>query len=459
MGYTRTIHEKVNEHRKPTRSPGGRFSVEKNGSSDVLKLNNENRRLRAAVEELSILNDIATTISSTLTLEQIIDLIVRKCIKHLKVEQGAVMLLDENEQESGFKTMIRKANSTHEVMPFRLDTQLAGWMIAHKKPLLINDLVADDRISIGSEENIPFHSILSVPLCLKGKMIGSINLFNKRSSGGFTEADKRLLTIIAAQSAHVIENARLPEEEKILQLMKEEMRLAYKIQMDLLPNKAPEIKGYDVAGKSVPAKTVGGDYFDFISITPSCMCVCLGDVSGKGIPAALLMSNLQATLRGQVLQDGTPSSCIKKANLLLFKSTDMDKFATLFYGVLNTKTYEFHYCNAGHNYPFLIRSGGEIERLDIGGLVLGALEDFSFEESKVQLEPSDLLVVFSDGISEATNSREEMFSEERLERFIIENRDRSAADIVEVILDEVRRYAELTPQSDDMTIVVMKRSS
>ena len=428
------------------------------GKNEFHKLNDENRRLRAAVEELSILNDIATTISSTLTLEQIIDLIVQKCIKHLEVEQGAVMLLDEKEQQGEFKTMIRKANSTHEVLPFRLDTQLTGWMITHNKPLLINDLSSDDRISVGSWENIPFHSILSVPLSLKGKMIGSINLFNKKGEEGFTDADKRLLTIIAAQSAHVIENARLSEEEKILQLMKEEMRLAYKIQMDLLPSVAPEIEGYDIAGKSIPAKTVGGDYFDFIRITPSCMCICLGDVSGKGIPAALLMSNLQATLRGQVLQDQTPQACVKKSNLLLFKSTDMDKFATLFYGVLNTETHEFHYCNAGHNYPFLIRANGETLRLDVGGLVLGALEDFQFEESSIQFMPGDLLVIFSDGISEATNVRDEMFGEERLERLVAGKRGKTAVELIEAILEEVRDHAELTPQSDDMTLVVMKRS-
>jgi len=427
-------------------------------NKNVDKLSDENRRLRAAVEELSVLNDIATTISSTLSLEQIIDLIVRKCIKHLEVEQGAVMLLDEREQEGEFKTMIRKANSSHEVMPFRLDTQLTGWMLTHKKPLLINDLTADDRISVGSGDDIPFRSLLSVPLCLKGKMIGSLNLFNKRSTEGFSDADKRLLTIIAAQSAHVIENARLSEEEKTLQLMQEEMRLAYKIQMDLLPCVAPEIGGYDIAGKSIPAKTVGGDYFDFIRIAPSCICICLGDVSGKGIPAALLMSNLQATLRGQVLQDRTPRSCVQKSNLLLFKSTDMDKFATLFYGVLNTESHEFHYCNAGHNYPFLVRADGETVRLDTGGLILGALEDFSFEEGMVEFRPGDLLVIFSDGISEATNGRDEMFGEERLGRFIVENRGRTADEIIDAILDEVRDHADLSAQSDDMTLVVVKRS-
>ena len=426
---------------------------------DILKLNDENRRLRAAIEELSILNDIATTISSTLTLEQIIDLIVRKCIKHLEVEQGAVMLLDEKEQDSEFKTMVRKANSSHEILPFRLNTQLAGWMITRKEPLLINDLASDDRISISSGEEIPFHSLLSVPLCLKGKMIGSINLFNKRTEEGFSDTDKRLLTIIAAQSAHVIENARLSEEEKILQLMQEEMRLAYKIQMDLLPSMAPEVEGYDIAGNSIPAKTVGGDYFDFIEITPSCMCICLGDVSGKGIPAALLMSNLQATLRGQAQQDRSPHSCIKKSNLLLFKSTDMDKFATLFYGVLNTDTHELRYCNAGHNYPFLIRAKGETIRLDVGGLVLGALEDFTFEESAAQFMPGDLLVIFSDGISEATNSDDEMFGEESIERLVTENRDKKAPAIIDAIFRAVSDYAEVPSHQDDMTLVVVKRST
>jgi GAF domain-containing protein len=184
--------------------------------NSVSRLDDENRRLRAAVAELSILNDIATTISSAYTLEQLIDLIVKKCIKHLRVEQGAVMLLDSKDASSEFKTMVRKANSSHEVLPFRLDAQLAGWMITHKEPLLINELGNDERFKLGKRDEIPYRSLLSVPLCLKGRIIGSINVFNKRSEEGFTDADKRLLTIIATQSAQVIENARLSEEEMAL---------------------------------------------------------------------------------------------------------------------------------------------------------------------------------------------------------------------------------------------------
>jgi sigma-B regulation protein RsbU (phosphoserine phosphatase) len=427
------------------------------GQNDVRKLDDENRRLRAAVEELSILNDIATTISSAYTIDQIIDLIVQKCIKHLRVEQGAVMLLDSKEATSEFKTMVRKANSSHEVLPFRLDAQLAGWMITHKEPLLINELGKDERFTLGKGEDMPYRSLLSVPLCLKGRIVGAINVFNKRADEGFTDADKRLLTIIATQSAQVIENARLSEEELALQLMQEEMRLAYKIQMDLLP-KNPVVQGYDIAGRSIPAKTVGGDYFDFLETGPNCLCICLGDVSGKGMPAALLMSNLQATLRGQAMQDCIPDNCIKKSNMLLYRSTTTDKFATLFYGMLNTEEHKLCYCNAGHNWPFLFKANGETLRLDVGGPVLGIIEDFDYGGDSVQLDPGDLLVIFSDGITEAIDERETMFDEENLEAVIRENMANSSVEIVDNIIDSVEEHAASTAQMDDMTLVVLKRN-
>ena len=428
------------------------------GQNDVRKLDDENKRLRAAVEELSILNDIATTISSAYTLDQIIDLIVQKCIKHLRVEQGAVMLLDSKEATSEFKTMIRRANSSHEVLPFRLDAQLAGWMITHKEPLLINELGSDERFTLGKGEDMPYRSLLSVPLCLKGRIVGAINVFNKRADEGFTDADKRLLTIIATQSAQVIENARLSDEELALQLMQEEMRLAYKIQMDLLP-KNPVVQGYDIAGKSIPAKTVGGDYFDFLETGPNCLCICLGDVSGKGMPAALLMSNLQATLRGQAMQDCVPDTCIKKSNMLLYRSTTTDKFATLFYGMLNTEEHKLCYCNAGHNWPFLFKANGETLRLDVGGPVLGIIEDFAYGGDSVQLDPGDLLVIFSDGITEAIDEKETMLDEENLEVIIRENMSNSSVEIVDNIIKSVENHAGSMAQMDDMTLVVLRRNS
>jgi len=425
-------------------------------NNHITRLENENKRLKVAVEELTILNDISTAISSTSSLERIMELIVQKCIKHVKTEQGAVMLLDIKEKEGAFRTMIRGADTSQEVLPFRLDTQLTGWMIKNKQPLLVNDLKKDERFQVGREE-CPICSLLSVPLLLKGRMIGTLNVFNKRTEEGFNEGDKRLLMIIATQSAQIIENARLYEEEQALRLMQEEMRMAYQIQMDLLPKEAPEISGYDIAGKSIPAKAVGGDYFDFIEIDKHRLAFCLADVVGKGMPAALLMSNLQATLRGQVLQKLSPKECVKRSNALLFRSTDDEKFATLFYGILNNKKNHLDYCNAGHCYPYLFKASEESMRLDVGGLVIGAFEEFDYSEDAVSFDPGDILLIFSDGITEAVDQSGEQYTEERLYNVIQENRNASAEQLIENIIESVKVFTGESSQVDDMTLIVMKR--
>ncbi|MEJ2636589.1 MAG: SpoIIE family protein phosphatase [Calditrichia bacterium] len=421
------------------------------------QLEEENKRLRVAVEELSVLNDIATAITSTKSLENIVDLIVQKCVKHINVEQGAVMLLDEKDVENPFHTMIRKQDSVIRGLPYRLDTQLTGWMMKNKAPLRINDFGNDERFNWLAEKDIPIHSLLSVPLILKGKMVGIITVFNKRNHADFSADDQRLLSIIAAQSAHVIENARLYEEEQALLRFQEEMRLARDIQLNLLPATIPEIPGYQISGKTIPAKDVGGDYYDFIPLDENTLAFCLGDVSGKGIPAALLMANLQATLRNQSKAGTCCRDCITKANTFLFQSTDSKKFATLFYGILNFKENEFVYCNAGHDNPFLFSANDEPVRLQAGGIVLGFIPEYNFAEEKVPFPPGGLLVIYSDGITEAMNSREEEFGESRLAEIISRNGDRSAEQIASAILDEIDTYVGDIPPMDDKTIVVIKR--
>jgi len=203
-------------------------------------LREENKRLRIAVEELTILNDIATAIGSTLSLDGVMELIVKKCIKHFGTEQGAVMLIDPEDKTRPLHTMIRRADASRTVLPYRLDTQLIGWMLKHKRPLLVNDLIGDKRFTVAKGDGRIIRSVLSAPLLCKGDIIGLLNVFNKKSQEGFTEADRRLLAIIATQSAQVIENARLYEEEQALLLMQEEMRLAHKIQMGLLPREPPD---------------------------------------------------------------------------------------------------------------------------------------------------------------------------------------------------------------------------
>ena len=425
---------------------------------ELNRLRSENLRLKMAVDELSILNEIATAISSTLEVEEVVELIVDKCIKHLKVRQGAVMLLDEKDKNKAPDTIVREFDqSDDQKLPLRLNTQLTGWMINHQKPLLSNDLKNDDRFKINPDDITSIESLLAVPLHLKGRMIGLLTVFNRRGETGFTEDDKRLLTIIGAQSAQVIESARLYKEEQEYLKYQEDMGMASRIQQNLLPKKIPEITGYQASGISIPAKNVGGDYYDFIPVHSSKMAFCLGDVSGKGTAAALLMSNLQATLRSQTISSSCARECLEKANNLLYHSTDSEKYATLFYGILDSEKHRLAFTNAGHNYPFLVCTDGKVERLKTIGIPLGFMENFEFSEHTVSLNPGDVLVLFSDGISEALNAQEEEFEEERILEIILSNRDASPEDLIEKVIASVREHAGDEEQSDDMTLLVVKR--
>jgi sigma-B regulation protein RsbU (phosphoserine phosphatase) len=431
--------------------------------SELERLFEENHRLKVAVDELSILNEIAIAISSTLELDRVIDLIIQKCVKHLKVEQGAVWLISDQDQVSQ-KTIHREYGSRSDGLPFRLGDQVTGWMQKNRQPFLSNDFSKDERIAKSKDEKVVYRSVLAVPLHQKGRMIGVLTVFNKRSAEGFTEDDKRLLTIIGAQSSQVIEAVRLYREEQELQQiqyemdkLQHEMNLAREIQTNLLPKNLPSLPEYDLAGLSIPAKKVGGDYYDFISVPGERLVFCLGDVSGKGVPAALLMANLQATLRSQTLGSSCARECLEHSNTLLYNSTDSEKFATLFYAILDTLAHRVCFANAGHNYPFLVSHKGDVQRLKTIGIPLGFLRRFEFTEHSVSLLPGDLLVVFSDGITEAMNPLAEEFGEGNLQDVIAANRFNPAGMIIETIIDSVNKFAGGSEQSDDMTLICIKR--
>ena len=352
--------------------------------------------------------------------------------------------------------MVRQADTTSEILPYRLDTQLTGWMLKNRQPLVINDLHNDERFANVVTDDVSIRSMLSVPLLSKGEMIGIITVFNKKD-GDFTADAQRLLTIIATQSTQVIENARLLVEEQALLRVQEEMRMAKDIQMNLLPQNSPQIAGYDIAGLSIPAKAVGGDYFDFIEMNAHHLAFCLGDGTGKGLPAAMLMANTQATIRGQSLLLKSPKDCIHNANQLMYYSTGLGKFVTLFYGILDTEKHQLVYCNAGHDTPMLVHQDQTISRLDVGGVVLGFVPQFDYAEEAISLQPGDTLVIYSDGVTEAMNAKEEEFGETRLQELILSHRQLTAQELIDEIVTAVRKHADGTPQSDDITLLVVKR--
>lgn len=428
-------------------------------AAHITPLEQENQRLRRALEELAVLNEISTAINSTLSLDQIVELMVQKCVKHLKVEQAAVMLLDEQKSENPFQTMVRRADTSSEILPFRLNAQLTGWILKNQKPLLVNDFQTDERFRGLQGEDFHIHSLLSVPLTAKGRMIGMINVFNKKAPEGFSAEDQRLLAIIGTQSAQVLENARLLEEEKTLMVMREEMRMAIDIQTNLMPKEQPQYQGYDIAGKSLPAKEVGGDYYDFIPLRGDehRLAFCVGDVTGKGLPAALLMSNIQATIRSQTILTDSPKDCLANANSLMSQSIGVGKFITMFYGILDTYNHSIKYCNAGHDNPFLFSGATKPARLETGGVVLGFVPRYVYSEEEIKLEPGSCIVIYSDGITEARNGLDEEFGEERLQKIILENKNVSSIELIDKIISAAMQHAGNVPQGDDMTVVAVHR--
>ena len=415
----------------------------------------ETARLKRAVEELSILNDLARSIGASLNSEEIMQTIVRRSIRALNAEQGVITLVDARNVEP-MKTLVRAVVSSADQGQFHLHQALIGWMHLNLKPLMVEDTQRDERFQ-GVSWDVSVRSLLCVPLMVKSELRGVLTLYNKKEGLKFTTDDQRLLAIIAAQSAQVIENARLYEEEKQFLKMQQEVRLAATIQMDLLPKVSPSVPGYEIFGTSIPAQTVGGDYFDFIPMSEGRIALCLGDVTGKGLPASLLMANLQATLRGQTLVAVHPNECLNRSNKLLYQSTSPEKFATVFYAILDPRTHTLSYSNAGHDNPFIFAPDGSSRRLTAGGIMLGAFEEFTYEEDSANLQPGEVLVVYSDGFTEAMNAMQEMYTEKTLQTFLHAHRQESPRAIAEELIVDVQKHAAGFLQSDDMTVVIVRR--
>ena len=422
---------------------------------EVHELRDKTKRLRRAVDELSTLNELALDIGGSIDSEEIMRTIIGRSIRSIGAEQGDITLVDEDEKDTA-KTLVRSMVSSKEQSPVHLNRNLLGWMQINKKPLLINDPKNDNRFrNVDWEESI--HSLLSAPLMVRSKLIGILTIYNKKQGSEFTGQDQRLLSIIATQSAQVVENARLHEEEEALKKMKHELELAAKIQKQLLPDEKPEIEGYGLCGRNITARSVGGDYFDFFPLDDKRWAICLGDVSGKGMPASLLMSNMQALLRGQVIYEPSPGKLLKNANRQFYRSTDVEKFVTFFLGILDTESHTFHYSSGGHEYPFLLHADDGFDRLKTGGLPLGVMDNQEYREESVQLEPGDKLVIFSDGIIDSRNEEDERFGEGRLKQILLDENINTGEQLMDHAFTASIEHNANPQPFDDMTMIVLSR--
>jgi len=295
-----------------------------------------------------------------------------------------------------------------------------------------------------------------IPMRHQGATQGIIGLGKKMSGDPYTDDELEFLTTLANQGMIAIENARLFQEALEKERLEEELSIASRIQQGLLPKSIPQVKGFDLAGLNSPSKQVGGDYYDLIPIDHSRIGIAIADVSGKGAPAALLMANLQASLRTLVGESKPISELMGRMNNLVVENTDINTFITAVYGILDIVPGTFTYSNAGHNPPLFVHSDGTVESLDKGGLVLGMMKDVSYEEGTIQLCPKDRIVMYTDGVIEAMNDREEEFGEQGLLETIWGGMALSAEALAERIIQEVGSFSAEDYQQDDITLVIIK---
>jgi len=242
------------------------------------------------------------------------------------------------------------------------------------------------------------------------------------------------------------------EKEKL----EAELRIARSIQQRLLPQSSPDIPGYQVTGTSISAREVGGDYFDYLSFGPRMLGLAIADVSGKGMTAALLMANLQASLRAFAREPSGIADVLGQLNTHLHRTTSAEMYATCFYGILDGETGMFTYANAGHNPPLLVRADGRMEFLEAGGLPLGMLEGFPYEEGRVDLAAGDLLILYTDGVTEAENAEGQQLGDERFREVAVTSRGDSAGGVQGKIQRAVQEFAGGHDQSDDLTVITLK---
>ena len=353
--------------------------------------------------------------------------------------------------------LIRRLRAYPLPLPFapkELDS-LAEWAAVHRPERL-------DEIRALAAAGVR----LAVPLRTRSEILGLLLLGERPQRSGFSTHERQVLRVGADQFALMIENARLTDRVVEQETLRRDIALASEVQRRLLPEAPPRAECVEFAAASVPARRIGGDYYDFVELGDGRIGIALADVSGKGVPAALIMSVVQASLR--IISSGgdvAPPRLVALINQFVYRSTPASKYATFFYAQLDDRRRELRYVNAGHNPPYLLRAGPrstagsappEIEELSAGGTVVGMFPDTEYEEATVELCPGDVLLAFTDGVPEAHNPEDEEFGEERLQQLLRQAAHLPAHEISARLSDEMKDWIRDAEQYDDLTFIVMK---
>jgi phosphoserine phosphatase RsbU/P len=421
----------------------------------VLELFREVERER---QENQTLMDISMKLSSSSSLVDLLHTILDSLKQVVNYDAAGIFVYNrelnqvEIDMIAGYEGAARDRINHKFEEGVKLGQGIVGNVIQTGQPIYVPDVRRDPRYIAGRDGTL---SELAVPIIVRDEVIGAFNL-EVDLVDAYTERDLRSLATFAAHAGVAIERARSERIRQHARRIEEEINLARRIQKSFLPSATPQFAPYDLAGMNSPSSEVGGDYYDFIPITEHDMGIAIGDVTGHGVGAALLMANFRACLRIESRNNFAIRAILGKVNNYLYENNLPDSFVTAVYGVLDRRNHVFTYANAGHNPPFRLRSDGSAEFLDVGGLLLGAFPDVVYEESSLQLEPGDLLVFYTDGVTEALDDSDREFGLERLVNTIRGLRDLPAAEIVLKISDTVHSYQSHEQPQDDLTLSIIK---
>jgi len=415
------------------------------------------------IHEQAALLDLSNQLLSRLDLDDVMGYLVEEARRLLQADACALLLPGEEPGHLAFR-----AASGWYFDPVASQRQMSidendgpGLVMRTQQPLLAEDIEASDPAVWCTDwlrsEGFRGHAV--VPLVVDGRSIGVL-MINTRQPRLLNEDEVRFLRLMANQAAIAIEKARLHREEIERHRLEQELAVGQQIQLSMLPKDCPVVPGWEFAAVYQAARQVGGDFYDFFELPgePRQLGIVIADVADKGVPAALMMALSRTIIRTIALGGRSPSSALMRANELIVNDSRSSLFVTAFYATLDTHSGRLTYANAGHNRPLWLQvRSGEIQEVTAPGIVLGVLEDIELEEREIDVAPGDLLVFYTDGVTEAMNTGGQQFDGERLRAAVAANPDASAQQILSAVVDAVRAFTGDAPQSDDLTLFVAKR--
>jgi sigma-B regulation protein RsbU (phosphoserine phosphatase) len=407
---------------------------------------------------LALISKVGITLLSSSTLEQTLEQIVALVFEAVPADRCLLMMRDVHSEEMKV-AVARLRDRVGEVGEIRVSRNVMDEVVIRGKSVLTSDAQHDPRFASGTVVLQGVRSVLAVPLGVSEKVFGIIYADSPIAEGRFTEDHLKVLTTLASVAAIRVENARLVEARFQQERLERELQLAMEIQQRFQPTAPPVVPGYEFQGISFPCYEIGGDYYDFIKRDDGRLVIALGDVSGKGTAAALLMSSLHASIHAQTGSHDTLVETISAVNRYLADNIPSNRFVTLFYAELDPESGTLSFLNAGHNPPLIVHAAGTVEQLASGGLPLGIKADADYREGRTTLQPGDVLVIYSDGVTEAASPNGEEFGPTRLYEVVSRNVESSAAGIRDRIESALTKFSQGTQAADDITLVIAKRQA